>query len=160
MRTSDGQKMQVPGHGCGRVSTATGVTPESVRTGRRRRRAASSDAEPGAPNARSPARISLFEKSEAPPFGWRLTMRSSARASSSASRAISSRMAESAARCACGSKGGRRDRVFTARLAGGYCTGTVDDATALALNELNLALYRDRADEWDAVRTRAWRGFA
>ena len=63
MRTSDGQKMQVPGQGCGRVSTATGVTPESVRTGRMRRRAASSGSEPAAPNARSPARISLFEKS-------------------------------------------------------------------------------------------------
>jgi SAM-dependent methyltransferase len=36
----------------------------------------------------------------------------------------------------------------------------VDDATALALNALNLSLYRDRAAEWDAVRTRAWRGFA
>jgi SAM-dependent methyltransferase len=36
----------------------------------------------------------------------------------------------------------------------------VNDATALALNALNLALYRDRAAEWDAVRTRPWRGFA
>jgi len=36
----------------------------------------------------------------------------------------------------------------------------VDDATALALNELNQALYRDRAAEWDAARTRPWRGFA
>lgn len=36
----------------------------------------------------------------------------------------------------------------------------MDDATALALNELNQALYRDRAAEWDAVRTRPWRGFA
>lgn len=46
------------------------------------------------------------------------------------------------------------------QLAGGYCTRTLDDATALALNALNLALYRDRAAEWDAVRTRPWRGFA
>ncbi|HVN37161.1 MAG TPA: class I SAM-dependent methyltransferase [Myxococcota bacterium] len=36
----------------------------------------------------------------------------------------------------------------------------MDDATALALNELNQALYRDRAAEWDAVRARPWRGFA
>jgi SAM-dependent methyltransferase len=51
--------------------------------------------------------------------------------------------------------------VCTAQLAGGYCTRrTVDDATALALNAINLALYRDRAAEWDAVRTRPWRGFA
>ncbi len=34
------------------------------------------------------------------------------------------------------------------------------DATALALNALNLTLYRDRAAEWAAVRTRPWRGFA
>jgi SAM-dependent methyltransferase len=33
------------------------------------------------------------------------------------------------------------------------------DATALALNALNQALYADRADEWDAVRERPWRGF-
>jgi SAM-dependent methyltransferase len=51
--------------------------------------------------------------------------------------------------------------VCTTQLAGGYCTRrTVDDATALALNALNLSLYRDRAAEWDAVRTRPWRGFA
>ena len=36
----------------------------------------------------------------------------------------------------------------------------MDDATALALNAINLALYRDRAAEWSAVRTRPWRGFA
>jgi SAM-dependent methyltransferase len=35
----------------------------------------------------------------------------------------------------------------------------MDDATARALNALNLALYRDRADEWDAVRERPWHGF-
>jgi SAM-dependent methyltransferase len=33
------------------------------------------------------------------------------------------------------------------------------DATARALNELNRTLYADRADEWDAVRERPWRGF-
>lgn len=36
----------------------------------------------------------------------------------------------------------------------------MDDATARALNALNLALYRDRAAEWSAVRARPWRGFA
>jgi SAM-dependent methyltransferase len=33
------------------------------------------------------------------------------------------------------------------------------EATARALNALNLALYADRAGEWDAVRGRPWRGF-
>lgn len=36
----------------------------------------------------------------------------------------------------------------------------MDEATARALNALNLALYRDRAAEWSAVRARPWRGFA
>jgi SAM-dependent methyltransferase len=34
------------------------------------------------------------------------------------------------------------------------------EATARALNALNLALYGERAAEWDAVRQRPWRGFA
>jgi tRNA (uracil-5-)-methyltransferase TRM9 len=43
---------------------------------------------------------------------------------------------------------------------GGYGTPRpMNDATARALNALNLALYRDRADEWDAVRERPWSGF-
>jgi SAM-dependent methyltransferase len=33
------------------------------------------------------------------------------------------------------------------------------EATARALNALNLALYADRAGEWDAVRERPWHGF-
>ena len=35
----------------------------------------------------------------------------------------------------------------------------MNDATARALNDLNLALYRDRAEEWDGVRRRSWDGF-
>jgi SAM-dependent methyltransferase len=35
----------------------------------------------------------------------------------------------------------------------------VDDETARALNELNLAFYRDRAAEFSASRARAWRGW-
>ena len=54
MRTSFGQKTQVPGHGNGLVSTVTGVTPESVRTGRSRSRRTNSDSSRG-PRARERA---------------------------------------------------------------------------------------------------------
>jgi len=36
----------------------------------------------------------------------------------------------------------------------------LDDATAHALNALNLAFYRERADEFDAARQRPWRGWS
>jgi len=39
MRSSVGQKMQLPGQGCGLVNTVTVVTPESERTGFMRMRA-------------------------------------------------------------------------------------------------------------------------
>ena len=54
-------KMQVPGHGCGRVSTVTGVTPESVRIGRSLRASSRPLPASAPPKARRPARISLFE---------------------------------------------------------------------------------------------------
>ena len=62
MRTSVGQKTQVPGHGYGCVSTVTGVTPESVRIGVVRSFAENSASATGhsAALARNPARTSRF----------------------------------------------------------------------------------------------------
>ena len=86
MRTSFGQNTHVPGHGNGLVNTVTGVTPESVRTGRRRSRHTKSASSAPSANARNPAMISDFENRPRPCLGWRRTIRSRRFASSAGSQ--------------------------------------------------------------------------
>ena len=159
MRTSFGQKTQVPGHGNGLVSTVTGVTPESVRTGRNRSRRTNSDSSAGcAPaNARKPAMISDFENSPRPCFGWRRTIRSRPRASSAGSRSTASMIAHSAARCGAGSKSARDGaRLHDARK---VSEGRMNEATVDALAAINTDFYRDHAAEFSATRSAPWPGW-
>jgi hypothetical protein len=79
MRTSLGQNTHSPGHGKGFVSTVTGATPLSVRTGFVRsfsmKRGSRALQPCFASKRRKPRTSSLFENVLLPSFGWSFSAR-------------------------------------------------------------------------------------
>ena len=163
MRASSGQKTQRPGQGKGRVSTVTGVTPDRLRTGRRRSRstkAASSRCAGAGAGSREdlaageePATVlgmpleDAVEPARVEPGlgGDRLDDRGELALVGAGSNSLRCRTL---------------GPVCIARLGGRYANArTMDPETASALAAINREFYRDEAQAFSRTREEPWPGW-